>query len=77
MLTETVTIKLPRHYVYQVLDGLKNQADEWKKTKEYMLHGEADLECMAVRECSDEKEAGEIESFYKQIIQTIEQQISS
>ena len=31
MLTETVTIKLPRHYIYQVLDGLKNQADEWKK----------------------------------------------
>ena len=75
MLEEVVTIRLPRYCIYQVLDGLKNEVQEWGKTKEYMLHGVVDPECTSVRECSDEKEAGEIESFYKQIIKTIEQQI--
>jgi hypothetical protein len=76
MLTEMVTIKLPRHYVYQVLDGLKNQSDEWKNTKEYILHGECDHES-TIKECSGGKEAAEIELFYNEIIKNIEQQLSS
>jgi len=75
MLTDIVTIRLPRSYAYQAIDGLKNQARKWEKTKEYMLHGEIDSECTTIGECSDEKEAGEIESFYKEIVEIIEQQI--
>ena len=75
MAGELVTVRLPRYFIYELLDGLKNEAQEWAETKEYMLYGVVDPQCTSVRECSDEKEAGDIESFYKQMIESIEEQI--
>lgn len=70
---EMVTLRLPRLFVGQVLDGLDVLIEQWEYTAQYhedgLIRGD-----MIVRECTDEDEARWIAAFYREIRDEIERQ---
>ena len=70
---ETVSLRLPRNAVGQILDGLDVLAEQWEATAAYHRDGTVPEDCL-VRECSDEGEAEWVAAFYRQIIGLIEAQ---
>lgn len=71
---EVVTLRLPRDFVGQLLDGLEVLIEQWEYTAEYMATGLV-RDDMSVRECSDEDEAIKIAAYYQRIREAIEGQI--
>jgi hypothetical protein len=75
---EFVTLKLPKNFVGQMLDGLRIRAESWEHTKIYLSDGVVvDPDNPYVEECNDETEAGQIEAFYREIIKEIETQLEA
>jgi hypothetical protein len=73
-----VTLKLPMLFVGQILDGLRIRAESWEHTKIYLSDGVVvDPDNPYIEECSDETEARQIETFYKEIIKEIETQLDA
>jgi hypothetical protein len=72
---KNVTLKLPRLFVGQVLDCLQIAVEDWERTKVYLESGYVDPDEPYVRECSDAREAQQIEKFYRRIIEKIERQL--
>lgn len=59
----------------QLLDGLEVQAESWRRTAEYLRHGESpDGEFFMIEECSDPDEAEALASHYEAIIGSIRSQ---
>ena len=78
MSDEFVTLKLPKLFVGQMLDGLSINAENWERTKIYLSDGViVDPDYPYVEECDDETEARQIETFYREIIKEIEIQLSA
>ena len=78
MSDEFVTLKLPRLFIRQMLDGLSINAENWERTKIYLSDGViVDLDYPYVEECDDEMEARQIETFYREIIKEIEIQLTA
>jgi hypothetical protein len=76
MSDEFVTLRLPRLFVGQILDSLSISAENWENTKIYLSDGIiADPDNPIIQECSDEAEARQIETFYREIIKEIETQL--
>ena len=74
MKNNTITIKLSRDDVGQVIDGLLARRDSWRNTQKY-LDGE-EVDCL-IEECSDPEEACWIADYYDKIIDSIKEQLSS
>lgn len=72
---ETVSLRLPRNAVGQILDGLEVLAEQWEATAAYLQHGELPEGDVAIRECSDEREAGKIAGYYRRISGVITSQL--
>jgi hypothetical protein len=73
-----VTLKLPELFVGQILDGLRIRADSWEHTKIYLSDGViVDPDDPCIEECSDETEARQIETLYREIIKEIETQLDA
>ncbi len=78
MSDEFVTLKLPKFFVGQMLDSLRNRADSWEHTKNYLSDGGiVDPDYPYIEECNDEIEARQIETFYREIIKEIENQLDA
>ena len=77
MSDEFVTLKLPRLFVGQILDGLSINAENWERTKIYLSDGIIDPDNPYIEECNDEIEARQIETFYREIIKEIETQLDA
>ena len=76
MSDEFVTLKLPKLFVGQMLDGLRIRAESWEHTKIYLSDGiVVDPDNPYVEECNDEAEARQIETLYREIIKEIETQL--
>lgn len=72
--TDTVVpLSLPRNFVGQILEGLAILTDQWDATAAYLSHGE--IGDQVIRECSSAEEAESIAEFYRQIAETICQQL--
>ncbi len=75
---EFVTLKLPKVFVGQILDGLRIRAESWERTKIYFSDGViVDPDDPYIEECNDEVEARQIESYYKEIVKEIETQLEA
>lgn len=72
---KNVVLTLPRLAVGQILDAFYQRLEIWEYTEEYLETGLV-REPYCVEECSDADEAHKIADYYKEIIQTIEEQIS-
>jgi len=78
MSDEFVTLKLPKLFVGQILDGLRIRAESWEHTKIYLSDGVVvDPDDPCIEECSDEREARQVETFYREIIKEIEAQLDA
>jgi hypothetical protein len=78
MSDEFVTLKLPKLFVGQLLDGLIIRTESWERTKNYLSDGVLDdWDNPYVEECDDEIEARQIEVFYREIIKEIETQLAA
>ncbi|MFZ0033404.1 MAG: hypothetical protein WAK60_00255 [Sedimentisphaerales bacterium] len=78
MSDEFVTLKLPKLFVGQILDGLRIRAESWEQTKIYLSDGViVDSDEPYIEECDDEAEARQIETFYREIIKEIETQLDA
>jgi len=78
MSDEFVTLKLPKSFVGQMLDGLRIRAESWEHTKIYLADGViVDPDDPYIEECNDEIEARQIEAFYREIIKEIETQLDA
>jgi hypothetical protein len=77
MSDEFVTLKLPKLFVGQILDGLRIRAESWERTKDYLADGVIDPDDPYIEECNDEIEARQIEAFYREIIKEIETQLAA
>jgi len=71
---KNVLLTLPRLAVGQILDALYQRLEIWEYTEEYLETGLV-REPYCVEECSDADEAHKIADCYKEIIQTIEEQV--
>jgi hypothetical protein len=72
---ETVTLRLPRGFVGQILDGLEVLIEEWEHTAEYHETGLV-RDGVCVRECTDAGEAEEMAGFYRRIREEVAGQVS-
>ena len=70
---QTITLKLPRLVVSQILDGLYQRLDVWRYTEHFLLTGCTD-EKYWPEECSEPAEARRIAQYYEEAIRLIEQQ---
>ena len=73
-LDETVTLRLPRIAVGQILDGLDVLSEQWEATAASLAGGQLPEGDVLIGECSDEREAGKIAAYYRRISALIEQQ---
>lgn len=60
----------------QLLDGLQQRADSWRKTAEYLNSSQTTTDAFICEECSDVDEAIQIAEHYEKIITSIEKQIT-
>ena len=73
---KTITITLEAPDVMQILDALGSRAQAWENT-EAALNGDFESdEFFMPEECEDSSEAAEIAQHFRDIISTIENQIS-
>ena len=78
MAGKNYTIALNEQDLGQLLDGLEVRADSWRRTAEYLRHGEApDGEFFIIEECSDPEEADALASHYDAIIESIQSQMKA
>ena len=70
-----VILILPSIEVFQILDGLQQRLESWRHTEKYLLQGYAD-DSYGIEECSDAEEAHKIAGYYKEIIKSIQSQVS-
>jgi len=71
-----ITLVLPKCAVFQILDGLRERAEIWECTEEYMDTG-CVHEPYCIEECSNAEEAHGIAEHYNEIIQLIEKQLQT
>jgi hypothetical protein len=71
-----VMIILPSDAVIQILDGLEQRLEAWKRTEKYLKTGHIEEDCL-IEECSDPEEANSIACFYTEIIELIRKQFSA
>ena len=72
---ESVSLRLSRNAIGQILDGLEVLAEQWEATADYLRDVELPDEDVLIRECSDEREAGKIAAYYRRISGLIESQL--
>jgi len=78
MAGKNYTIALSEQDLGQLLDGLEVRADSWRRTAEYLRHGESsDGEFFIIEECSDPEEADALASQYDAIIASIRSQMNA
>ena len=68
-------IRLDRHDLGQLLDGLRIRAEAWQKTAEYLESGHVADDSFICEECRDANEASSIARHYSKIIAQIEHQV--
>ena len=71
---DTVTLRLPRDYVGQMLDGLDVLIEQWEATEQYM-EGNDCIEDVIIYEAKDAAEAASIAKYYRRIKRRIEKQL--
>jgi len=72
---DRIQIVLNRHDLGQLLDGLRNRAEVWGKTANYLETGINPDDFFICEECNDPHEARCIAQHYENIITEIENQI--
>ena len=72
-MSENIKLNLPALAVGQILDALYLRLETWEYTEEYLNTGLV-REPYFIEECSDADEAHKIADYYKEIIESIEQQ---
>ena len=72
---KVVMLRLPKHYLGQLLDGADILIEEWEYTADYLEHGTVRSD-MLIRECSDADEARWIAGFYREIVSSIRRQLA-
>ena len=69
-------IELDEHDIGQLLDGLENRAESWRRTADYMRTGEMPGgDFFIIEECSDAEEADGLAGHYEAIIESIQNQM--
>lgn len=71
---KTYDLHLNQADVFQILDALSSRAESWERTVQFFKNVEAIDDGGFIEECSDENEATEIASHYRDIISNIESQ---
>jgi hypothetical protein len=72
--SDTITIRLPRNDVGQILDALGVRRDEWRYTQRYLEEGYEEAGRL-IEECKDASEARVIADYYDAIIAKIRKQL--
>ena len=67
-------IQLEANDLGQILDGLREREESWRRTAEYFRTGGDGEEAFAIQECNDEHEAVSIAEFYSRIMRDLERQ---
>jgi hypothetical protein len=67
-------IQLEANDLGQILDGLREREESWRRTAEYFRSGGDGDDAFAIEECTDEHEAECIAEFYSRIIADLERQ---
>jgi len=75
MTEDTVTLRLPRDFAGQMLDGLRCREDAYQQTAEYMEGGYISDETFVCEDVTDAAEARHLAQYYRDIISCIEQQL--
>lgn len=73
-MSKTYLIRLEENDLGQILDGLKEREDSWRKTADYFRSGFNPDNSFAIEECNGEHEADHIAEFYSRIIRDVERQ---
>jgi hypothetical protein len=73
-MSRKITLNLPICAVIQILDGLEQRIDAWKRTEKYLRTGYIEDDYL-IEECSKPEEAKEIASFYTEIVTLIKKQL--
>ncbi len=74
---EIVTLRLPKDFVGQMLDGLQCREDAYRATAEYLEDGSLPSADFVIEEMSDAQEAHQLADAYAEIIRTIQRQRDS
>ena len=72
---ELVNLKLPRNHVGHILDGLRCREQAYRDTAEYLETGRPPAPDFAIEEVRDTEEARSLAEFYREIIESVEQQL--
>lgn len=73
----TVAIRLGTADILQILDALADRAEAWEKTEAVLNNGfESEDIFFVPEECDDSSEAAEISQHFRDIISTIESQLT-
>jgi len=74
---DKITLTLPRLFVGQMLDALRETQADWEYTQAYHLgDGRVDFDHL-IKSDSNAREARKMADFYGQIIEAIEQQMDA
>ena len=68
---KTITLKLPRLFVGQILDVLRMEQETWVYTENYFLGGPLDMDRL-IKEDSTAEEARKMVEYYQDIIDEVE-----
>lgn len=71
---KTYNLQLDQVDVFQILDALRSRAESWERTVQYFQNDETLDDFGLIEKCSDENEATEIATHYRDIISNIESQ---
>jgi hypothetical protein len=73
-MNKTYSIQLGENDLGQVLDGLREREESWRRTADYFRSGGDCDNAFAIEECNDEHEADCIAQLYSRIISDLERQ---
>ena len=73
-MNKTYHIQLEANDLGQILDGLREREESWRRTADYFRSGGDGDDAFAIEECTDEQEAERIAEFYSRIIADLERQ---
>ena len=74
---ESVTLKLSRLDVGQVMDGLQVRLEAWRGTQMYFESGFPPSPDFMIEDASDAEEAEQIADHYERILSTIREQVNA
>ena len=70
-----IRISLDSLDVGQLLDGLRERAESWQKTAEFLESGYVADDSFICEECSDANEATQVAEHYHSLVVSIERQV--